>query len=146
QKKKVKDIVGRFEYIHSLDREEIAEKISDKCLELNIKQKVLVQVNIAGEMSKLGLQSSEALLFLHKLGQYENLDVCGLMIFPPLVQTEQENLHWFKEGHKLFQLAQKHLGANFRFLSMGTSQNYPLAVREGANMLRIGESLMGLRL
>ncbi|NQZ17807.1 MAG: YggS family pyridoxal phosphate-dependent enzyme [Bdellovibrionales bacterium] len=146
QKKKVKDIVGRFEFIHSLDRADIAEKMSDKCSELGIEQKVLIQVNIAGEMSKLGLKPEEALIFVHKLSQYKNLKLCGLMIFPPLCKTDEDNLHWFHEGKKLFDLLREHCGEDFQHLSMGTSQNYYLAVREGANMLRIGESLMGVRL
>lgn len=146
QKKKVKDIVGRFEFIHSLDREDIAEKMSDKCSELGIEQKVFIQVNIAGEMSKLGLKPEEALIFVHKLSQYKNLKVCGLMVFPPLCKTDEDNLKWFSEGKKLFELLKEHCDENFQYLSMGTSQNYHLAVREGANMLRIGESLMGLRL
>lgn len=146
QKKKVKDIVGKFEYIHSLYREDVAEKISDKCNELNIIQKVLVQVNIAGEESKLGLNPDQVLIFIHKMSQYKNIHVCGLMVFPPLSESEEENIYWFKEGKKLFQLIKSHLGENFCYLSMGTSQNYHLAFREGANMLRIGESLMGPRL
>ena len=145
QSKKVKDIVGTFEWIHSLDRFEVAEKLSFKAAELGIQQKVLVQVNIAKEFSKGGLAPEEVIVFLHKVKKLKNLTLSGLMIFPPLRKQKEECLHWFSEGYDLFCFARDHLGSDFNQLSMGTSSDYPWAVAKGATFLRIGEALLGSR-
>ena len=146
QKKKVKDIVGNFHWIHSLDRFDVAEKISFKATELGIEQQVLVQVNIAKEFSKQGLHPDEVIVFLHKLKKLPNLKISGLMIFPPLRKQQEETKHWFQEGYDLFCFAREHMGEDFAQLSMGTSMDYSWAVEKGANMLRIGEALMGSRI
>lgn len=146
QSKKIKDIVGRFDYIQSLDRMEIAEKVSDKAEELGIVQKVFVQVNIAQEMSKQGVSSNETLIFLHQLKQLKSIQVSGLMVFPPLRRRDEDIRHWFNEGYEIFNVAKGHMGEPFKYLSMGTSSDYPIAVEEGSNMLRIGEALIGPRI
>ena len=146
QSKKIKDIVGSFDYIQSLDKMEVAEKVAQKAEELGIVQKVFVQINIAQEMSKQGVSSNQALIFLHQLKKLKPIQVCGLMVFPPLCRTEDESRHWFREGFEIFRVARGHMGEAFKHLSMGTSSDYVIALQEGSNMLRLGEILMGPRI
>ncbi|MCB0378466.1 MAG: YggS family pyridoxal phosphate-dependent enzyme [Bdellovibrionales bacterium] len=146
QRKKMKDIVGTVDWIHSMDRIEVAEKISEVAQEKGLRQKVLLQVNVAGELSKMGIPPKEVMIFLHQVHRLPGLEIRGLMVFPPLCQNDEESLKWFEEGRQLFELAHKHFGPNFSELSMGTSHDYALATQKGATMLRIGESLMGVRI
>lgn len=145
QKKKIKSIVGKFHWIHTVDRWDVAEKISETAITLGIKQKVLLQVNIGKEESKQGLLPEEFLDFLVKAQALEGLVVSGLMVFPPPEENSDQARHWLQEAHKLFLKGQEHGGSSFTELSMGTSGDFELAIEEGATMVRLGEVLLGPR-
>ena len=145
QSKKIKDLVGNFDLIHSVTRISELEKMSLVAGEKNIQQDFLVQINIADEETKQGVKTNELQNFVDEAQKFLHLRLSGLMVFPPLCQTGEESLQWFAKGQAFFQEHQKRIGPSFKHLSMGTSGDFHLAYRKGATDLRIGESLLGSR-
>ena len=135
QTNKVKYAVKLFDYIHSVDNEKLARKISEEDKKINKKTKVFIQVNVGNEDQKSGLSKNEAL----KLATYckeIKLEVIGLMCIPPV---DEDSTIYFKEMSKL----NKDLG--FSELSMGMSSDYLKAIEFSATYLRIGSSIFGQR-
>ena len=135
QTNKVKYAVKLFDYIHSVDNEKLARKISEEDKKINKKTKVFIQVNIGEEDQKSGLSKMEA----HKLVTYckeIKLDVMGLMCIPPV---NEDSTIYFKQMSNL----NKQLG--FSELSMGMSSDYLKASEYSATYLRIGSSIFGQR-
>ena len=135
QTNKVKLAVKLFDYIHSVDSEKLAKKISDEQEKQNKKIKVFIQVNIGDEEQKSGINKS-SLLNLYSYCKKINLDVVGLMCIPPL--TEPSEI-FFEEMSKL----NKRL--NLDELSMGMSSDYIAAIKKSATYVRIGSSIFGKR-
>jgi pyridoxal phosphate enzyme (YggS family) len=135
QTNKVKYAVKLFDYIHSVDNEKLARKISDEENKINKKIKIFIQVNIGGESQKSGVPKIEA----HKLLAYckeLNLNVIGLMCIPP---AENDPTKFFVEMRKL------NMEFGFNELSMGMSSDYLKASEHSATYLRIGSSIFGER-
>jgi hypothetical protein len=135
QTNKVKFAVKLFDYIHSVDSEKLARKISDESLKLNKKIKIFIQVNIGNESQKSGVNKNE----LSNLVNYcltLNLELIGLMCIPP---EGHDSTNYFKE--------MKDLNHNFNLsdLSMGMSGDYLKAVENSSTFLRIGSSIFGQR-
>lgn len=151
QGNKVKDVVGEFEYIHSVDRRSLLQKIDRVAKDKGIQQKVFLQVNLAGEESKSGIEESllESLFF--EGVQLEGIKTCGLMIMPPFAKEAESSRPFFAKGKQLIQFLNSRLDAKAlaRFhisdLSMGTSQDFEVAIQEGATWIRIGSILLGER-
>ena len=147
QTNKVKQAVALFSLIHSVDSERLACEI-DRCARLAGKvQNVLIQVNVAGEESKSGIAPSKAEDLVLLMDSLPNLRLCGVMTIAPLVEDVELTRPVFREMRILFeQLRQKVLRPEeFRWLSMGMTHDYRIAVSEGANMIRIGTGLFGAR-
>lgn len=143
QTNKVKDIVGKVCLIHSLDRWNLAEEIDKRAKMLGIKAAALLQVNIAGEEQKAGIDVAEVESFLDAIGQLSNLKIHGLMTIAPAVGDPEETRPVFQE---LFQIRhnlsnKKFNNVDLHFLSMGMSQDYEVAIEEGANIIRVGSAL-----
>jgi len=135
QTNKVKFAVQIFDYIHSVDSEKLAKKISEEQLKINKKLKIFLQINIGNENQKSGINKNN----IHKLVSYcrqLNLDLVGLMCIPP-VNTDSEN--YFREMY----LLNTNLG--FKELSMGMSSDYIKAAKNLATFLRIGSNIFGER-
>lgn len=142
QTRKVKNIVNIVEYIHSLDRLSLAEEINKRA---DHKIKCLVQVNVSGEESKHGLTPEEAKTFIESLRPLENISVEGLMTMAPLTNNEEIIRNCFQKLRKLRDQVQ---ALNLEFapcteLSMGMSNDFAIAIEEGATMIRIGTALVG---
>ena len=135
QTNKVKLAVKLFDYIHSVDNEKLAKKISDEQQKQSKKVKVFIQVNIGNEEQKSGVNKS-SLLELYSYCKTLNLEVIGLMCIPPLNEPSEI---FFKEMSDL----NKKL--NFEELSMGMSSDYLDAIRNSATYLRIGSNIFGQR-
>jgi pyridoxal phosphate enzyme (YggS family) len=135
QKNKVRKVIGKFALIHSVDTPELAKKISDCSLEAGLKTPILLQANTSGEESKHGLTFEEWQKKYPELVKYEGIVIKGLMTMAPLIDDEKIIRDCFA---KL-----RHLGENLKLqqLSMGMSHDYPLAIAEGATLLRIGSAL-----
>lgn len=143
QSRKVKNIIDKVEYIHSLDRLSLAEEINKRASERKIK--CLVQVNVSGEESKHGLQPEEVIPFIKELESLENISVEGLMTMAPLTDDEAILRNCFRTLRELrSQVQELHLRfAPCNELSMGMSNDFTLAIEEGATMIRIGTALVG---
>lgn len=140
QKNKVKFLKNHFSYIHSVDSIELAEKISQRAIENNYVQKVFVQINLSQEDSKSGLSEEKFLQNWPRLQELKGLSIVGLMTMPPLENEPEKNRIYFKQLKNLAQLLQ------LQELSMGTSQDYQIALEEGATWIRIGTILFGERI
>jgi len=135
QTNKVKFAVQIFDYIHSVDSEKLAKKISDEQIKINKKIKIFLQVNIGEENQKSGINKQDVIK-LASFCKEINLDVIGLMCIPPQ-NIDPEN--FFKEMNIL----NRNLG--FSELSMGMSSDFILAAKHSSTYLRIGSSIFGQR-
>lgn len=143
QTNKVKYIVGKVELIHSVDSFHLAEEINKKAAALGITQDVLIQFNISGEESKSGAEPEDARRLFEELAGLSNLSIRGLMTMGPLGATGEENRRVFAGLRELFQRLQKegYPNASFELLSMGMSGDFEEAIKEGANVVRVGSAL-----
>ncbi|MDA9647564.1 YggS family pyridoxal phosphate-dependent enzyme [Candidatus Pelagibacter sp.] len=135
QTNKVKFAVRLFDYIHSVDSEKLAKKISDEQKKINKKIKIFIQVNIGNEEQKSGIYKTklnDLVLYCKKI----NLDVIGLMCIPP---ATEDSSTYFKEINLL------NNSFDFTELSMGMSSDYIVASKNFASYLRIGSSIFGKR-
>ncbi len=143
QTNKVKGIIDHVSMLHTLDRLELAQEVDRRAGERGRVIPSLVQVNIAGEEQKGGLPPDEVLPFLHTLRSFHNIHVEGLMSIMPLAATDEELTALFRGMRKLFEQVQGEglAHVSMRELSMGMSNDYQIAAREGATMVRIGTAL-----
>ena len=126
QSRKLRDIAPNVRLIHSVASESVLRR-----LEQNPAREVLIQVNVAGEEGKAGIDPAELGSFIERCP----VPVGGLMTMPPLVERAEDNRRWFA---RLAELAAEH---DLARLSMGTSQDYEVAVAEGATIVRLGTEL-----
>lgn len=143
QRKKARQVVGRFAMIHSVDRLELAQELHDRAVP-GTRQAVLVQVNCSDEEQKGGVLPVELEALLTGMVELDRLDVRGLMTMAALTVDESEQRRAFA---RLRVLRDESVAAGFDVpeLSMGMSGDYPIAVEEGATMLRLGTVLLGER-
>lgn len=132
QKRKVKQIVNRIQYFHAIDRLSIMEEI-EKRLESPLK--CFLEVNVSGEESKHGFTTEEVFEAFEVAKQYANIDIIGLMTMAPFEASEQEIRRYF---HELKEISENINSEKPLQLSMGMSQDYPIAIEEGAHFIRIG--------
>jgi pyridoxal phosphate enzyme (YggS family) len=147
QRNKVKDMIGAAWLIHSLDRESLAAEIQKRAAQNHCVQPVLVEVNIAGEDTKSGMDPGDAIPFIEGMKEYPNLLVQGLMVMAPYYHDPEMTRPVFREAKMLYDsiVARKWTHVDMRYLSMGMSNDYEIAVEEGATMVRIGRALFGER-
>lgn len=147
QTNKVKYIIDKVSLIHSVDSLKLAEEINKRANNIDVVMEILVEVNIAEEESKHGIVVSEVHGMMEKLRHLPNISVCGLMTVAPFVENQEENRLFFRKMNQLF----IDIGENFnnnidmKFLSMGMTNDYEVAIEEGANMVRIGTGIFGSR-
>lgn len=142
QSRKVKEVIGNVDVIHSLDRVSLAKEINKRAA---APVDCFVQVNISGEESKHGLAPDEILSFIKKMEVYSNVRVAGLMTMAPHIDDEDKLRKIFRQLASLRDSikAEQLPYAPCNYLSMGMSNDYQLAVEEGATHIRIGSSLVG---
>ena len=147
QTNKVKYIIDKVSMVHSVDSVRLAEAIEKEAAKKDICMPVLVEVNVAGEESKFGLSVEEVLPFLEEISSYEHLQVKGLMTIAPFVANPEENREVFQKLKKLsVDIAAKNINnVNMSVLSMGMTNDYQVAVEEGATMVRVGTGIFGER-
>ena len=132
QKRKVKQIVNRIQYFHAIDRLSIMEEI-EKRLESPLK--CFLEVNVSGEESKHGFTTEEVIEAFEVAKQYANIDIIGLMTMAPFDTSEEKIRQYF---HELKEITENIDSEKPLQLSMGMSQDYPIAIEEGAHFIRIG--------
>jgi pyridoxal phosphate enzyme (YggS family) len=144
QSNKVKSLAaGSFHAIHSVDRVEIAEALDRAARALGKVQDVFLQINLAGEASKGGAEPPQLEHFLTEAGKCENLRVLGLMVMPPLENSQV----YFLQARELLREKRELLSERHPFneLSMGTSHDFAEAIAAGATWVRIGSEIFGPR-
>lgn len=143
QTNKVKYIIDKVSCIESVSSVKLAEEIERRASALNKRMPVLLEVNIAGEDSKSGFHISEIHEAALRISEFGHLSLSGLMCIP----KPGEGDYWFQKTAELFQSLSEHKlpGSDFRFLSMGMSEDYEAAIRNGSNIVRLGRILFGER-
>lgn len=148
QTNKVKDIIDKVEMIESVDSLKLANEISKQAQKRGIIMDVLLEVNIGGEESKSGFKPEETEKALAEAVKLEGIRVMGLMSIPPACDLPEESRKYFREMYKLFiDIRGKKIdNSNMSVLSMGMSNDFDIAVEEGATLVRVGTSLFGRRI
>jgi hypothetical protein len=147
QRNKVGKIVGRVDLIQSVDSEELLSLIERRADALSIVQDILIEVSVAGEAQKSGVAPAALPALLAFAAGCPHLRVRGLMCVPPISAEPGGNRPYFALMRQLFvdNSAKKYDNVSMDFLSMGMTDDYPDAVAEGANMVRIGSAIFGRR-
>lgn len=142
QTRKVKEIIHRIDYLHSLDRMSLAQEIQKRAIE---PLKCFLQVNVSGEESKHGIPPEEVLSFARELAEFDKVVIVGLMTMAPYTDDLQIIRNSFK-GLKELQTKVKELNLKnipCNELSMGMSNDFEIAIEEGATFIRVGTDLVG---
>jgi len=147
QTNKVKYIIGKTKLIHSVDHLNLAQEIQKQSIKHNIITDILLEVNVAREISKHGLQIEEVMEYVKQIAQLSHVRVKGLMTVAPYVENPEDNRQIFRQLYDLSVDIQKQKFNNIStsILSMGMSNDYEVAIEEGATMIRIGTSIFGDR-
>ncbi len=152
QSRKINIITEYFSMVHSLDNIETALKLNNACETRGIKMPVLVEVNIAGESSKNGINASlesqwgSVVEFITKISDLCQLEPVGLMAMPTYTTHGESNRGYFRRCKELLSFINQNFALKgFCELSMGTSSDFEVAIEEGATYIRVGEAIMGPR-
>ncbi len=147
QTNKVKDIINRVEMIQSVDSIKLAKEIQKQAERFDTQMDVLLEVNIGAEESKSGFSPSQIEEAVYNVAEFDRVHIKGLMAIPPICDNELQNLKYFEQMYKLFvDIRDKKIdNSSMSILSMGMSDDYAAAIREGANLVRIGTALFGRR-
>ena len=147
QTNKVKYIVDKVKLIHSVDSLRLAEIIEKEAEKHNRSVDILLEVNVAEETSKFGLKTVEVIPFAEKIAQFPHINMRGLMTIAPFVDDPEKNRTIFRDLHKLYvDIKEKNIdNGTVSILSMGMTNDYEVAVEEGATMVRVGTGIFGAR-
>jgi len=148
QTNKVKYIIDNVSLIHSVDSLKLAREIDKRSGQHNKKMDILIQINAADEKSKFGISADEARgIIMEILESCPNIFIKGLMSIVPYAEDPETVRKYFKEVNNIYEECKtiNHPKVEFQYLSMGMSNDYPIAIEEGANAVRIGTSIFGER-
>ena len=141
QTNKVKKVVGKFDYIHSVDSLKLAKVISEEAQNAGKNQNILLEINIAEEEQKYGFSENEIFNVFTSLKELPNINIAGLMCMTPLGASEKTQDEVFSEIVEIKQGLESRFNCKLKEMSMGMSQDYKEAAKYGATMLRIGRKL-----
>lgn len=147
QTNKAKVAVKLFDLIHSVDTVHLAKAIDKEAGKIGKVQDILVQVNLAKEESKSGVYKEDLKEMLDLVDTLPNIRLCGLMCIAPNYENVEDCRPLFREMYGIYQKVKEipYQTANIKYLSMGMTHDYPIAVEEGANMVRVGTAIFGPR-
>lgn len=147
QSNKARFAVKHFEYIHTVDTIKLAREISKQAKKIDKVQKVLIQVNIGEESSKSGTQAEDTLDLAKEMQHLENISVQGLMCMPPWFTDPEDARPYFQKlvAIKDTIAARQMETVSMTHLSMGMSNDFKVAIEEGATFIRVGTSIFGER-
>jgi len=147
QKNKVKKAVELFSMIETVDSLEIAKEIDKRCAQIGKTMPVLIEINSAREGQKWGILPEKAVELMTEISKLPNLAVMGLMTMGPLLGNPEDLRPYFRETKKLYsEIRELNLPrVSMKYLSMGMTDSYKVAIEEGANMVRIGTRIFGER-
>lgn len=144
QSNKARQAVALFDLIESVDSEHLLAAVDKEAARIGKVQDILLQLNIAHEEQKSGLDKDEYLALLPQLDAYKNVHVRGLMVIAQKCEDIEETRPVFAAGYRAF-VRLKEQRPDIDLLSMGMSSDYPVAIEEGANVVRVGTALFGAR-
>lgn len=146
QSRKATKIVGEFELVHTLDSIKLADALDRANCRQKIRQKALIEVNIAGEPQKAGVLPKDlAALFEHSLKRCPHLQIEGLMCLPPVFDAGERARPYFASLRELRDNLETAFGLKLPELSMGMSGDFEWAIMEGATIVRVGTDIFGPR-
>jgi len=146
QRNKARHAVGAFELIHSVDGLELAREIDRRAAARGIVQPVLVEVNVAAEGTKEGVAPAALPALIEGMAPLAAVDLQGLMAIPPPSEDPGASRPWFQRLSRLREESARRLGRPLPHLSMGMSDDFEVAIEEGATLVRVGRALFGERL
>lgn len=147
QTNKIKDVLKFADMIHSVDRLSLAEKLDQRLQQEGRSLDILVQVNTSHEESKYGVAPEEAISLVKQTARYDTLKIHGLMTIGLFTKDEVKIRKCFKVLKEIYDniIKEDIERVNMKYLSMGMSGDYQIAIEEGANMVRIGTAIFGAR-
>lgn len=147
QRNKVHQVVGKACLIHSVDSLRLAEAVSREAGKKGTEVPILVEVNVAKEESKFGVATEETIALVEEIARLPHIQVRGLMTIAPYVENPEENRGVFRKLKQLsVDIAEKNINnVNMSVLSMGMTNDYEVAIEEGATMVRVGTGIFGER-
>ena len=147
QKNKANRAAEIFDWIESLDDFDLASRLDRACERLNKVMPVLIQVNVGQEASKSGLAEEEVVDFAGRISAFKHLEVRGLMAIPPYSEDAEESRPHFIRLREIAERieSQRLTGISMKELSMGMSHDFPVAIAEGATLVRVGTAIFGPR-
>jgi len=147
QTNKVKYIINKVKLIHSLESLSLAEEINKRSKQNGVVTEVLIELNIGEEESKFGIKNNELIDFIKSVENLEYIKIVGLMTVAPYAENK-EDVRWvFKEMKNLYDVVSNMSFKNvqMKYLSMGMTNDYDVAIEEGSNVIRIGTAIFGSR-
>ena len=145
QKNKIRHALPLFEMIHSIDSLELAQDVNRIAQEQGLHPRVLLEVNVAGEGSKFGFQPNKLRQEMKRLLALPRLSIEGLMCIPPLVEEAEAARGCFVQLRELRDLLENECNVKLPQLSMGMTNDFSVAVEEGATLVRVGTAIFGER-
>lgn len=145
QSNKVKDVLGKFSYIHSLDRMSLVKEIEKRAAAIQMEVQCFIQVNVSGEESKYGLSPDKLFSFANELKAFKHIRIVGLMTMAPYDADEKEVRPIFRGLRQLRDELNQQAIFDYEIegLSMGMSDDFEIAIEEGATWIRLGSVLAG---
>jgi PLP dependent protein len=145
QKNKIRHALPLFELIHSVDSLALAQEINRIAEEEGLHPRILLEVNVAGEGSKFGFAPEKLRAEMESLLALPRLSILGLMCVPPIAEEAEISRKYFVELRELRDRVQSEFHVDLAQLSMGMTQDYAVAVEEGATLVRVGTAIFGER-
>jgi PLP dependent protein len=145
QKNKIRHALPLFELFHGVDSLALAEEMNRIATEDGERPRLLLEVNVAGEGSKFGFKAETLRAEIGSLLALPRLSIEGLMCIPPLADEAEASRKFFVQLRELRDSLEKEFDVNFPHLSMGMTQDYWIAVEEGATLVRVGTAIFGER-
>jgi len=145
QKNKIRQALPLFELFHGVDSLALAQEINRVAADEGMHPRVLLEVNVAGEGSKFGFSPDKLREQMEELLALQRLSVLGLMTIPPLADKAEASRRYFVQLHELRDRLQTEFHVDLPHLSMGMTQDFPIAVEEGATLVRVGTAIFGER-
>ena len=147
QRRKARAVVGVFELIHSVDSVDLAAEIDRRAAAAGVRQKILLEINLGAEASKAGFLTDEVEQALPQLAALGHVAIEGLMAVPPSVTHAEASRPYFRRLRELAArlTSQGYSSVSFKELSMGMTNDYVVAIQEGATLIRLGTAIFGGR-
>src|SRR5438128_12626847 len=146
QKNKIRHALPLFELIHSVDSLALAQDMNRISEEEGLHPRVLLEINVAGEGSKFGFSPDKLREQMEELLALPRLSILGLMTIPPLAEEAEASRKYFVQLRELRDRLQTEFRVDLAQLSMGMTQDFPVAIEEGATLVRVGTAIFGERL